>query len=274
MHAFNPPTFQSLHCDSWLPCWEMITFISSYLVLSGVPGSLQKGEDKGHGVFGPGLRLWKVFFFFFKNKRFLHALCHTTGKEIISRAVQTKNVPLRELRDLLRRYSALCPHLLRARPMSFSNRRQLPGGICPRRWKWPRYRSSVALAWVVCWAIKIRITLLFYPRVGWSGRWWYCSWTKLTDHPDEPGNASLPTKIITTQQAPHNTFCFLIKADRWYWVLITAMYLNYFDLFFLVGLGWCGLEEVDNITAKIRGIRWSVNFVHAQYNNPSCRALH
>jgi len=40
------------------------------------------------------------------------------------------------------------------------------------------------------------------------------------------------------------------------------MYLNYFYLFFIIGLG-DRIEEVDNLTAKITSARRSVNFVHA-----------
>ena len=64
---------------------------------------------------------------------------------------------------------------------------------------------------------------------------------KLTDHPDERGNRipSGPTKIITTQQAAHNTFpFFILRLIDGIQVLNTAMYLNHFYLFFLVKLGW------------------------------------
>jgi len=87
----------------------------------------------------------------------------------------------------------------------------------------------------------------------------HCAWIKLTDHPDEnvaTHRFRAPTKIIITQQAPHNTFSFFIQADGRHTgkLLSTAIYLNYFYLFFLIGLGWL-YRGVDNITTKIRGVR-------------------
>ena len=47
---------------------------------------------------------------------------------------------------------------------------------------------------------------------------WLLRVDKLTDHTGEHGNPSLPgpAKNISSKQAPHNAFSFLIKADGRY----------------------------------------------------------
>ena len=64
---------------------------------------------------------------------------------------------------------------------------------------------------------------------------------KINRSPGERGNPSLPrpAKIITPQQAPHNTFSFLLL--RLMDCILSTDYchvFNYFCLFFLTGLGW------------------------------------
>jgi len=66
-----------------------------------------------------------------------------------------------------------------------------------------------------------------------------CARKKLADHPSERGNASGPRKnhYCTTEQAPHNTFSFFPKVDRY---ILSTGYCHVFYFISFSSLSWGG----------------------------------
>jgi len=61
---------------------------------------------------------------------------------------------------------------------------------------------------------------------------------KINQSPRQTHRFRPPTTIMTTQQAPYNTFSFFIKADGWH---TSTEYCHVFGLFLLIFLGCVGV---------------------------------
>jgi len=85
----------------------------------------------------------------------------------------------------------------------------------------------------------------------------YCGWTKLTEHPDEPGNPSLQRPHKNHYHNRHLMIPSVVFLLQLMDGILSSDYSHVFVLFLLI-FSWLGLgswiDEVDSIMAKIMSI--------------------